>query len=975
MKNIYKKIILFAIGSIIGIILYKPVFGQDLIVTPIIPIPAKVVESTVINNIQYQITNTSAGSLTVTFSNLNTQGKTYTTTCGTVAASGTCLLNITFNVPVLPSGKSSEWYPHTFKILGGSSQVPYGLGTTIVQSEASITPTFKISLSDGTSCAGKAFDVTLTPVAGNPTVYNSVACGTSSPTPAIPGATYTLSVTPSSITASSKTFDAPTSFAYHLAKAGDSAAIVYDLNQDIAVEASTILPEYTGSVLITCNGPATYSHANSDGQSFYANMKPGSYTCTSPNYVGTDGKTYTSGITNPITIDATHTIIEDNYTQLQPTSTSVSTILTTPALPTGQTTSCTISDPENTYTHNQPAGTAHFAQIVNATDYSFSCANYTIGSDVYSMTTQTAVEIDATHDTVTGVFSKNAPPGSNYNWQISHLESLMDANVFLIDWGGGSTTGAVSIGTNPLINPWLNAQLLAYIDGTPSPLLSTAHVQGFPNYIAMGTVTTPDAAVTSQLNSLKMDSSFHYVGNGSGDRGCYVDAPAAIDASCNETDPNNTALAYDPLVDSMSAQASAVTTATGHDLIAGIVFYTIDMSDGAYAIGQDLIDDNLTKHFYNLAYEGIKMSEKVTAGTKMALFLNPDSVWPFQNCAQWSCPIQWKSGLTQDTTALVTLPNLQTDLNTAIDRLATKGLITSGTATTLKASLASTGILIPPVGSGRTLAGIPEYILAQAWVLKQVAANVPFGWGLNIYDNNNPLMTPGGVVPTWATASAWWVHAVNHSELNPTLLLKNRKYLASDYPENHDYIVRNYMVLKGGILNLFNINSLPTSVPAAINFEAQKLALYLQQMNLVGNAAGNYKPDFIYWDKYERDSIPGEIGSGWAWNGVDLDTYLEYIKDVDTLATTTPLPQAIWQMEGATIQVQGATTNNTLAGTIGMWVFGVPTLHNDFSNWDATQKAADNLAWTSYWNTTVYYTKNANVTNLEDYLKLTNASP
>ena len=951
--------------------------GQNIVVKPINPIPSQSVEGTVISNIKYQIKNINfTDSYQITFSDLNAvAGKTFTTTCGTLAPSASCDLNITFTVPTLPSGVTSEFYPHTFFILGAGDRVPWSLSTTIVQPQPNIYPTFNIGLSDSSSCTGDTFTVTLTPTTGTPTVYNNVPCGASSPTPSLTGGTYTVGVTPSQISNGPHTYDSPASFSYHLAKQGDTANIIYQLNQDVHVDTDITAPQLgSNTVLISCSGVKSYSNNQQDNKHFFANMQPGQYTCTAANYNGTDGKKYTPTMSNPYTINNSSSEIIIAYASLPPTSTDVKTNLTMPNRPAGQVSACTISDPLNSYSCNQAAGISHCAQVVTATDYTFNCANYTVGSDVYAMPTQTNVTINPSSNTLTGVYSKLAPPGANYNWQTGHLAELAAANVFLVDLGGGSTTSVINISTNPPKNPWLISRVNAYINGTPTPRLSTAAVQGFPSYIAIGTVSEPGANIDDQLKTLKMDSTFHYVGNGSGDRGCYVDGPTAVDPSCNETDGNNPSLAYDPLVDAMSAQAADVTTATGHNLIAGIVFYTIDFSDGAYAITQDLLDDNLTKHFYNVAYEAIKMQEKITSGTKMVLFLNPDSIWPFQNCSQWNCPIMWKPGISQDTiNKVITLPNLQKDLNTAIDRLAMKGLITTTQATNFKAQLVSDGILTPPPTSGRTVAGLPEYVLAQNWMLKNITTTLPFGWGLNVYDNNNPLLTPGGVVPKWATGSATWIHYVNHAGLSPTANLKNKKYSADSIPANHSWLVRHAMIYKGAVLNYFGLSALPTTVPAAIDLEAQKAANYMKDMNMVGNLAGLYKPDFIYFDKYERDPITSEISDGWAWNGVDWDSYLMYIKDIDGYVAN--LPVAIWQIPGASIQVQGATYTGNLAATGAMWAFGIPTLSNDFSNWDSAQKTAINVAWTPYYNTSVYYTANSNVKDLGDYLKLTNAAP
>ena len=131
---------------------------------------------------------------------------------------------------------------------------------------------------------------------------------------------------------------------------------------------------------------------------------------------------------------------------------------------------------------------------------------------------------------LTFTFSKKQPPappaGGSYNWQQSHLSDIQQANVFAIYWGGGSTTAPVHISSNPPVNPWLNAQIKNY-EQKPTSVLSSAKVKGFPSYIAMASVTETDAsgAATQQLDQLGLDASFHYEGNGAGNRGAFFDGP------------------------------------------------------------------------------------------------------------------------------------------------------------------------------------------------------------------------------------------------------------------------------------------------------------------------------------------------------------------------------------------------------------------------------------------------------------------
>jgi hypothetical protein len=1071
--------------------------AANLVVTPLTPIPSKVVESTTVSGIQYQISNTGDASATVTFTNLNTLGKTFTTTCGTLAASANCLLNITFAVPALPAGATSEFYPHTAFVLGGASRVPFSLSTTIVESAGSIDPTVNIRLSDGTTCTG-TYTVTLTGSDSAAHEYDDVACGTSTLTPGLPGDTYNAAIAPSSTTIGDNTYDAPAAFSYHLAKAGDTATFTYQLNQDVAVDTDITAPNIgSNTPTVACTGAASYSHEQGAGTTPYDDMKPGQYTCTAASYVGTDTETYNGTISNPVTIDTGHTTITITYTALPPASTAVSTVLTTPNLPTGNTVSCTLENGDDTYTHNQPTGTAHFDQVVDATDYTFSCVSYTVGADTYSMTTQTNVVIDAGHNTLTGVFSKNAPPGTNYDWNVDHLTSLKNANVFLVSWGGGHTTAPVKTSTNPDPNPKLISDIATY-EGSPTTILPGAAVQGFPGYIAMGTISEPSTPVTDQLKEQNLDFTNKYeapFGNSPG--GCYyqqqnangasggqqrdywynanqtaglqplnwtttpspsnlipagtyvvagdlytvnqslslwdkvkklfgatvnagfiqyvgkIGTPIQVDAThvtIPETYialPLNTSIGrpnlannqtvtfsvdthvstnvtfgaqspvsgtslinlaenmcgsyfyttggYTPVVNDVAAQAAAVKAHTSHNLVGGIVFYTVPFSVSNDQIIDSLLNDyNVQSNLYNLATEALLMQAQYTNNNiNMALLLNPDTTNIFQNCAQWYCAIQWKKGLSQDTTGiLVQIPNLGADLNAVVDRLVAYGQLSSGAATTLKALIISSNVLAIPSGSGLTAPGMQNFFAASNLLVRHLAPNVPFGYGFNIYDNANPMMNVGACPAgtsncSYQTASITWIHKVNHS----------------------------------GYSSL--------TVEQAVQMEANKDATFMKDLNFAdydGNPYSAYAPDYMFRDRFEDDVIYSEIGDGYLLNGVDLDTYAMFVTDINNGGIIKPLPTMLWQWAGASLQIQGATwPSNALGDDMVDWVFGNPQLKNDFSNIAACTTITPSPAtlpcnWygTSFvgnLNNNVYFTKNSNVTNTIDYLKLTSNSP
>jgi hypothetical protein len=100
--------------------------------------------------------------------------------------------------------------------------------------------------------------------------------------------------------------------------------------------------------------------------------------------------------------------------------------------------------------------------------------------------------------------------------------------------------------------------------------------------------------------------------------------------------------------------------------------------------------------------------------------------------------------------------------------------------------------------------------------------------------------------------------------------------------------------------------------------------------------------------------------TGASYTGTDGATYF----------WVTQLPTTVNQTGNNNILV----AYGRLADTFGNWFFGTPGFHNDFSNIDPNQ-SLNYVVFTPTMNSDVYYTKNSNVKNAIDYLKLTSASP
>ncbi|HJO95447.1 MAG TPA: glycosyl hydrolase family 18 protein [Victivallales bacterium] len=93
---------------------------------------------------------------------------------------------------------------------------------------------------------------------------------------------------------------------------------------------------------------------------------------------------------------------------------------------------------------------------------------------------------------------------------------------------------------------------------------------------------------------------------------------------------------------------------------------------------------------------------------------------------------------------------------------------------------------------------------------------------------------------------------------------------------------------------------------------------------------GKYKPDFVAFDKYERDSI-GEVGIGYFFNARDWDNYLTYARLISRDLGNVPV--MLWQIPGGHLQIEGGIdTRENHAATAPNYFFGDTKLQPDLSN-------------------------------------------
>lgn len=109
---------------------------------------------------------------------------------------------------------------------------------------------------------------------------------------------------------------------------------------------------------------------------------------------------------------------------------------------------------------------------------------------------------------------------------------------------------------------------------------------------------------------------------------------------------------------------------------------------------------------------------------------------------------------------------------------------------------------------------------------------------------------------------------------------------------------------------------------------------------------GQYKPDFLVFDKYERDPL-GQIGyirSGWAWNARDWDHYMTYVKQMsEGLKDNGDEPVMLWQIPGGHLQIQNDIDPRAGHGATGSDYFmgATSNLHTNLDNLRSDLAAID----------------------------------
>jgi len=93
---------------------------------------------------------------------------------------------------------------------------------------------------------------------------------------------------------------------------------------------------------------------------------------------------------------------------------------------------------------------------------------------------------------------------------------------------------------------------------------------------------------------------------------------------------------------------------------------------------------------------------------------------------------------------------------------------------------------------------------------------------------------------------------------------------------------------------------------------------------------GAYQPDFITFDKYERDVFPGHV-SAYIYNAGDMDVFIKYAGGVSKGLNNVPV--MLWQIPGGHMQtVNDIDTRGYNGSTEPDYIFGNSELTSDLSN-------------------------------------------
>lgn len=436
------------------------------------------------------------------------------------------------------------------------------------------------------------------------------------------------------------------------------------------------------------------------------------------------------------------------------------------------------------------------------------------------------------------------------------------------------------------------------------------HVKGWSNYIAMGAVTDANTQNSGQLKDRLVDAIFKYAGDGgNGDRGKLI---------------------YPIFTQNTYKLAEELSAINKHKTRPVMVVYTAEMSGGtSFEDFKNNTSTNevdnliLTKHFVNLMMlSQVMQLEHNKNDLDGSIILNPDLMGMVQQQKLY------KSLLGDNPTHI----DVDKALKQAYWFIHTKHDWTL------------------PLNNGKTLN--VKSVTPIAFI--QMVENGDF--------KDQGVYSPWDIKIPWENAATKILkqyHAKESSASTPTFSENFKGWVQAT-----NWVVKTFApsITFGWQENVWNANSANWVHADLSDLEVQdtigKPTVELWQD--AGLYSGQYKPDFLVFDKYERNPIPGEAGSGYIWNARDWDNYLTYVKQMSQGLGNVPV--MLWQIPGGHLQTASESTFITHGATGPDFFLGNPDVKSDLSNLQPYIRNI-NLA------DATYHCQRDNACQLPDYLK------
>ena len=443
---------------------------------------------------------------------------------------------------------------------------------------------------------------------------------------------------------------------------------------------------------------------------------------------------------------------------------------------------------------------------------------------------------------------------------------------------------------------------------------ASQQVKGWPSYIAMGAVTDANTTNTGQLKGRLVDAIFKYAGDGgNGDRGKLV---------------------YPIYTQNTYKLADELSKVNQHETRPVMVVYTAEMSGGTnfddfdnQESSDEISNKILTKHFVNLMLLAKTMQTGYQKyGLDGSVILNPDLMGMVQQQKLYQHLLGDNPTRIEVTSSL---KQAYWFVNTPHD-----WQLTLSNGKTLKVANKTPEAFIQMAENG----GFKKQGVYSPWDIK-----VPWEKAATEVLSQYQLSDSSDIVlPSFTQNFKGWVSATNW------VMKTSAPDITFGWQEN---------VWNAGSATWVHANLSPAEIQNSISKSTvelwQKAGLY----------NGLYKPDFLVFDKYERNPIPGEVGSGYVWNARDWDNYLTYVKQMSQGLDNVPV--MLWQIPGGHLQTTKEKTAIMHGATGPDYFLGNPDVNTNLSN---LQPYIVNIDL----NDSIYHCQSNNTCHLPAYLKYAN---